>query len=205
LTLPTDSDLNDVAGTFAAYNSGVESRLVQRYLSATDRSIRNPTPNEGEISYLQDVDLYEFYNGTAWETIVSLGAWQGYTPTWGAVSGTQPVIGNGTLSGRYQKIGKTVHLWARILMGSTTTYGVNQWTLSLPVPALAGGIVQILPGRIFDASAPNAYLAVAHLTNGTTMTLEAQGTGETDAMAQGIPITWAAGDYVVIQGTYEAA
>lgn len=207
LTLPVNGDLGDVPTIFVNYNTGVENRLVQRFLSATDRGTRNTAPNEGELSYLRDTKNYEWYNGSAWVTAVATGAWQTYTPTWGVASGGGlPSIGNGALSGRYQQTGKTVTMWARILMGSTTTFGGSQWTLSLPVPALTSAGVQILPARAFDVSSPNAWMAVAHLTLGTAMTLEAQGAaGDTDAMFQGVPFTWAAGDFVTIQGTYEAA
>lgn len=50
-------------------SSGMENRLVQRYLSSTDRASRNPTPNEGELSYLADTNVYEFFNGSAWVNI----------------------------------------------------------------------------------------------------------------------------------------
>lgn len=205
LVLPVNTDLNDVPTHMASYNSGVESRLVKRYLSATDRSVRNPAPQEGEISYLRDINAYEFHDGSGWGALVSTAAWQTYTPTWGSTTGTQPTVGNGTVSGRYQKVGKTVHLWVRILVGSTTTFGSAQWTLSLPVPSLASGIVQMLPGRSFDVSSPNAWLAVGHLTTGGTITLETQGTVDTDVMSATQPFTWANGDFVVLQGTYEAA
>lgn len=205
LTLPTSGDLNGVSTHMALYNAGVENRLVQRYVNTTDRLTRNPTPTEGELSYLSTEDRYETYNGSSWVPLYAAGAWTSYTPTWGVVSGTVPNIGNGSIVGRYQQIGKTVHLAVKMTFGATTTFGSNQWTLTLPVSSLLTNAPQLIFGRIFDTSAPNAYMALAHLTDGTKMTLEAQGVGETDGMAQGNPITYAAGDFVHFQGTYEAA
>lgn len=66
LILPVDTDLGDVPKDLAAYNAGVENRLVQRYESAVDRSVRNPAPNKGELSYLADTDVHERYDGTTW-------------------------------------------------------------------------------------------------------------------------------------------
>lgn len=62
-----------------------------------------------------------------------LGAWTSYTPTWTASAGS-PSIGNGTLAGRYLKIGRTVHLALTLTGGSTTTYGTAgaYWIFSLP-------------------------------------------------------------------------
>lgn len=207
LILPADGDLNAVPTHFALYNTGVESRLVQRFLSAVDRSVRNPSPAEGELSYLADTNIYEWFNGSTWQTLLGSGPWTPYTPVWSSVSGTPPSIGTGTLSGRYQQIGKTVHFMAQITMGSTTTYATTQWTLSLPVPALSTATQrQTIQGRIWDASPASAWGAQSWIIGtGDVMSLEAQGTSNVQAMVQGFPITYATGDIVHFQGTYEAA
>jgi hypothetical protein len=70
LILPDGTDNANVPLTFTDFvttaGSGMENRLVQRYLSPADRLARNAAPNEGELSYLASTDGYEFYNGTAW-------------------------------------------------------------------------------------------------------------------------------------------
>jgi hypothetical protein len=70
LILPDGTDNANVPLTFTDFvttaGSGMENRLVQRYLSAADRTARNGAPNEGELSYLSDSDAYFFYNGTTW-------------------------------------------------------------------------------------------------------------------------------------------
>lgn len=209
LVLPTDSDLNDVATAMASYNAGVEPRLVMKFLNTTDRSARYPSPTEGDLSYLATEDRYEWYSGTSWQTIFSPSAWTTYVPTWGVTSGTASTIGNGSLVGRYQQVGKTIHVAAQITMGSTTTYSASQWTLSLPVTAVSSSTLrQIVPGRVFDNSPANGYLAVGHInTDPDVMALEVQSasTAGTDAMRQGFPITFATGDQVQFTGTYEAA
>ncbi len=210
LILPVQGDLNDVPTHLGLYNDGVESRLVQRFASAVDRSVRNPTPQEGELSFLADTDVYEWFNGTSWLTLVPAGAWSTYTPIFGAVSGPAPNIGNGTVAGRYQQIGKTVNFAVTVTLGSSSSVGgTNQWTLSLPVPGvLTSTIRQIVPGRVFDSSPANAYIAVAHIA-GAYIQLEAQSSVSpalgTDAMRQGFPITFASGDLIHYTGVYEAA
>ena len=209
LILPDNPDLNAVPASFAAYNANLEPRLVQRYDTVVDRSVRNPTPSEGELSYIRSEDTFQWHDGSGWRTIFSPGAWSTYVPTWGVTGGTASTIGNGTLTGRYQQIGKTVHVSAQITMGSTTTYSANQWTLSLPAPAVTSpSLRQIIPGRVYDSSPFNGYLAVGHVnTDPNVIALEVQsavGAG-TDAMRQGFPITYATGDLVMVSGTYEAA
>lgn len=51
---------------FSFATGGLESRLVKRYLSAADRTARNPTPQTGELSFRIDAAVYESYNGTTW-------------------------------------------------------------------------------------------------------------------------------------------
>lgn len=76
LVVPVSTDVNDVVTHMASVlgasgltsgQSGVESRLVKRYLSATDRTTRNPTPATNELSVRADAPgTYEWYNGSAW-------------------------------------------------------------------------------------------------------------------------------------------
>lgn len=70
LTLPNGTDNANVPLAMTNYNTGVENRLVQRYLSSADRTARNALPFEGELSYLADVDRYDKYTGTAWLPLI---------------------------------------------------------------------------------------------------------------------------------------
>jgi hypothetical protein len=76
LILPDGTDNANVPLTFTDFVttavSGMENRLVQRYLSIADRTTRNPAPNEGELSYLADLNRYETFNGVAWVTAFTL-------------------------------------------------------------------------------------------------------------------------------------
>jgi hypothetical protein len=55
-----------------------------------------------------------------------------YTPIWAVISGTQPVLGNGTLTGSYSRIGDLVFFRIQLNIGSTTTTGSGNYTFSLP-------------------------------------------------------------------------
>jgi hypothetical protein len=86
LVLPVNTDGNDVVTHIGLLvegfsNDGVESRLVKRYLSSTDRTARNPTPNQGELSYLDNVKELDSYDGTNWQYVWSLAAPRGIIVT----------------------------------------------------------------------------------------------------------------------------
>lgn len=57
--------------------------------------------------------------------------WKNYTPTWVGAT-TDPVIGNGTIGGRWRRVGDSMEVQINITMGSTTTYGSGQWYFGLP-------------------------------------------------------------------------
>ena len=72
------------------------------------------------------------------EGTFAIAAWTTYTPVWASSGGTQPSIGNGTITGRYAYIGATIIGEIRLLFGSTTTRGDGDYSFTLP----AAGVVE---------------------------------------------------------------
>lgn len=117
-----------------------------------------------------------------------------YTPVW-ASSGTQPAIGNGTLTGTYQIRDHEMMCEVEQVNGSTTTYGTGAYTWSMPFTlatyypmpcyALDSGTAHYT-GTAFDFSTNN-LINVATSGGGTTW-------------GQTVPITWANGDKMSIRG-----
>lgn len=74
LILPDGTDNANVPLTFTDFvttaGSGMENRLVQRYLSTADRTARNAVPNEGELSWLNDLNVYQYFDGANWVNLV---------------------------------------------------------------------------------------------------------------------------------------
>lgn len=66
-------------------------------------------------------------------------AWSAYTPVWTA-NIDPPAIGNGTLTGRYIKIGRRCDVAMKLTPGSTTTFGNGGFLFSLPFPAALAGV-----------------------------------------------------------------
>lgn len=54
-----------------------------------------------------------------------------YTPVWSS-GGTQPSIGNGTLTGKWRRVGCFIEAEIYLLAGSTTTFGTGSYAFSLP-------------------------------------------------------------------------
>jgi hypothetical protein len=170
------------------------------------------SPVEGDLSYQQDTDTYYLYTGSVWVEVASSAAlalatatgavWGTWTPTWSG-STTNPVLGNGTLVGRYLQVGKTVSFKINLTMGSTTTYGSGAYGWTLPVAPHSDTTAS---GVLVDASATSRYTATAWLTNGSGVfrLLSAVATGQS-GVAGTVPFTFATGDQIIISGTYETA
>src|SRR5262245_308636 len=57
-----------------------------------------------------------------------------YTPTWSA-TGTAPSLGNGSIQGKYWRLGRLVLYRLVFTAGSTTTFGSGAWLFTLPFTA----------------------------------------------------------------------
>ena len=137
-----------------------------------------------------------------------LGAWIDYTPTWTA-STTNPVLGNGTITGRYSLVNKTVTAQILVKAGSTTTFGSGAYFFSLPVTAAATlvGYPALGAGWGEDASAGAATTFTANVHNSSTTIFGLRYTAGSGSGAVGAtaPYTWANGDFVSATIQYKAA
>lgn len=139
------------------------------------------------------------------------GAWTAYTPTWTGGT-TNPVIGNGTLTGLYMQIGKTVFFRMRMVAGNTTTFGSGEYRFALPVTAAsdytggAGTTIFPLLGQAhiedFGVQSYNSYLPMFRST--TTFFLYTPGTSNAN-VTNTVPFTFGNTDLIFVSGSYEAA
>lgn len=140
------------------------------------------------------------------------GAWTDWTPT---LLTTSYSLGNGSVKGRYIKVGKTVNFWAQINFGSTTAIGTGTLMFALPVAVYnATGTDEQVTGITFlidtGMASPNIVHGVGLIfpdtnANGIQMYRASQSTiGDDDVTAVG-SYTWAASTKFRWGGTYEAA
>jgi hypothetical protein len=142
--------------------------------------------------------------GLRWDNDV----WASYTPTWTS-SGTQPVLGNGTITGRWKQRGKVVDFRIQLFLGSTSTIGTGNYFLGLPIQANANQLGNINSrGYAVDVSAGGFFHIFgdsndgsAALTSRLVVTSGAYGT--LDTVGAVAPFTFANGDSIQVIGTYE--
>ena len=132
-------------------------------------------------------------------------AWTAYTPAWTS-SGTAPALGNGTLTGRYMKIGRTVVCHINMATGSTSTYGTGNYNWSLPFTAANAGASIVGHAHLLGTDrwvggiviSPNVATCSAFLPITSTNT-------RVDFMTATRPETIAAGAQVRLTFVYESA
>lgn len=132
------------------------------------------------------------------------GAWTVYTPTW--TSSTNPAIGNGTITGRYMKIGRNVLCEIILTAGSTTTFGSGNYSFGLPVAAASSGVESLGTARL---SAGSTYIGQVSAGSGVSACAATFPTSATPAtgtnMSGTAPATLASGHILRISLFYESA
>lgn len=125
------------------------------------------------------------------------GAWTTFTPTLLSSSGS-PTVGNGTITGRYQRIGKTIDFSICLTLGSTTSLGTGFVTFgALPV-AVAITSLHSLAVTLYDTSAAAGFAGGGFFDSGTVVRPVSSSGNITSAA----PFTWATGDQIFVSGKY---
>lgn len=135
-------------------------------------------------------------------------AWTAYTPTWSTDGATQPSLGNGTITGAYKVIGKTVFVRVRLVFGTTTTAGTGAFYFSLPVNAAAAWGVQ-MPASILDNGNAWYQATVNGEYGGFTdkvalITQSAGGANSSQGVTGVFPIGFGNTDSLQFNGSYES-
>lgn len=128
--------------------------------------------------------------------------WESYTPSWNASTGT-PSLGNGTTSGQFIKIGRTIIVMAAVTAGSTTTFGAGTYSMTLPpgfpVSPFSSRLYGLL-GVSTDASVPASVPLWGFPFSTTEMSgIDAAGAQVTPT----VPVTWAQNDIIRFQAVYQ--
>lgn len=122
-----------------------------------------------------------------------------YTPTWTS-SGVAPVLGNGTLIGRFIRNGNNVTVDIQLIMGSTTTFGTGVYFFSLPT-TIAGGVNFICGSAVVEHTGVSDYACIARAdnTNGVRLFTGAQPAA---LVTNAVPFTFVSTDIISITLTY---
>jgi hypothetical protein len=138
------------------------------------------------------------------------GAFTSYTPVLSATGGVAPVIGNGSITGRYRKVGREVHFHVGITWGSTTQMGIGYFRVSLPVAAVDIGIYQLIHAHMAQVGTGNfvgqGYILAEDVDKVGRIYFHLSGTtARAYPLGNSTPGNLPAGSIVTLQGTYEAA
>lgn len=131
--------------------------------------------------------------------------WVSWSPTWTS-TGAAPVLNNGTLVGRVCVIGKLIRYNMQLTMGAGTTYGTGSYRFSLPYTVGANALSALAWVTIYDQNVAQRYLRYCRL--GASDTYIQAGISPVDGstatdFSPTVPITFAAGDILRIDGSYE--
>jgi hypothetical protein len=140
--------------------------------------------------------------GLDWKSADEQYPWTAYTPTLSSIT-----LGNGTLAGEYQQIGKLVNVNILLTLGSTSSVATFP-RFSLPVTS-ATSTVPIYGNVNLIDTGTQFYFGVVAYENTTTVQIYAQDTALATAQRTFIggitPFTWATGDVMSLSFTYKAA
>jgi hypothetical protein len=211
---------NNTGGTFSVsgfYTGGTDVRVTgATYNNSNTFTFTNNTGGTFNVSFDTVTGL------TSTGTIASYGlsattfnlvgsqiesTWTSYIPVWTA-SGSNPVIGNGTIEGWYKIIGKTCFVRGNIAMGSSTTFGTGEWYVSMPVTAVHADAILMTVTLLDNGSAwYNATMAGARagFNNKAPMQYVNFTNGTASDVNSTQPFTWTTSDRFIWNGSYEIA
>ncbi len=133
-----------------------------------------------------------------------------FTPVWTATT-TNPVLGNGTLTGQYTQVNKLVYARYALIPGSTTTFGTGDYRFSFPVAAksIANFGPILSSATFFDSNVSQMYNMVATSVSGETTVFRLlaflNSTQDLRILGPTAPVTIAANDQIFFSIFYEAA
>jgi len=177
--------------------------------SATPETLWSSTGNITINPSLGSVSATSFtgsLTGSVNGAVIDNTAWVSYTPSWTANS-SNPVIGNGTITGQYKVIGKTCFVRGNIVMGSTTTFGSGEWYVSMPFTASHADAILMTANLLDNGSAwYNAVLNGARAGFNFKTAIQYQSTGGTALDVNATqPFTWTNTDRFLWNGSFEIA
>jgi hypothetical protein len=191
----------------ADVNEFLQDQAVMSFAGTAARGSAIGTATEGMLTYLNDTDTFQFWDGSAWTNLTSSPTWTSFTPTW-----TNLTVGNGTyVSSVYWLDGKLAHVAVTLVFGSTTSIS---GAVSFTVPAaitrknattnpnmsciLTDAGVNNFVGHIMSASGNTTQFLVRASLAGATYT-------NLDEISSTVPMTWTTSDRIDFSMSYEVA
>lgn len=185
------------SSALSAHEADTSTHGVATVAGLSESQVLTNKTIDGDDNTLQDIKA----------TSIKKEAWTSYTPT---VGGTGWSLGNGSVTGKYVRIGNTVHFAVQMVWGTTTTGGSPASpTFTLPLHANSASSAGLLFNAALWDQNGAMYFGYGHIDSGTwdKFTLYSTAAGSTYTsiwtVTNTIPTTWASNDVFTIHGTYE--
>jgi hypothetical protein len=124
---------------------------------------------------------------------------------------TQWTLGNGSLVGKYIKLGKFVSVRFSFTAGSTTTFTADLPTFSLPFAVESSASVNTAWAQLLDNSANVRYMTFVYGPTSSSVGILASDVSSTYGpqaplgISSTRPFTWAVNDSIYFSMNYQAA
>lgn len=187
-------------GTVTAVNTGgtvdvgdIRARILDSYL--------NPAVGDQAVLTQNSMRNWVAVGRTASSTA---SGWVAYTPSWMA-STTNPTIGNGSILGRYQKLGRTVIYDVTVSAGSTTTFGSGTYSFSLPFTSANAGCTYLGLAHIVTPGRWGGQVVISPNSNSAGLFMPTSGSAALSSMTGTVPAALTTNSQVRATVTYESA
>ena len=187
----------DSSAVTSSHDYLIDKQSVVPYDDASARTTAVPSPVEGQMSYLKDMNSVEVYDGSEWKIIYKPRA--SFTPTW-----VNLTVGNAVVQAWYAISGDMMTVELNLEWGSTTSVTTNP---TLVLPSGFAPITNGLPCGVVefrDTGTANYIGAVVAYTSGLqAIPWTVNATYPTKStFSSTVPFTWAAGDFIRYVATF---
>lgn len=192
LPYPLPGDPADGPAQIKALAEAVETRVVMRFPSPAARDAALPSGKlvDGMMCHVASENAVYLRSGGQWR--VMWAPWRTYDAT---LSGA-----TGSVVAGYSRVGQLVHVRAVITLTAVT----NAFGMSTPSASAHSSLTPVGGAYLEDVSASGASsrrIWAAYL--GTGSTIQVMNGGDGVIAGPGAPWTWASGDRITIDATYE--
>jgi len=202
IEVPDSAEANNVPEDIGKVVTALEGgSIVKRLTGAAIAALTSPQKPAGLVVYNTTTSVLQISDGTNFADVpafASAGAWTSYTPT---VTGW--TLGNGSVSGKYLKDGKTVKGRAKVTLGTTTTIA---GTLTLTLPPFTNSAGFQVGGDVVMYVGTSYYGGAVRLQSSTLYVGCHNDTTDMEwALTSSRPGLWTSGNFIEVAFEYETA
>jgi len=233
--MPTASDLvTDLPADFEVFGQAVATSMADLLGGTTGQVLAKASNTDMDFSWVAQDDSNAIQNtivdakgdliaATANDTPARLAVgtnnfflqaasgettglkWGGTYTAW-TPSFSNFTLGNGTVEARYLQVGKMVHAFAKVTLGSTSSFTGSGLQITLPVNAAYQPFYPIATANLYD-NGTAVLAAQTYLNDASNLRIQVIRTDGTYAgfadINSTVPFTWTTNDLFVINAIYE--